>query len=414
MACLVGTMGVCAVLAGEVREAQNGLQDTAVQTLHDYAGYVGRVVGTELFREAQSMRIALFAPVTRPTDGPPVPVGEFAAHADSVFARMRFRVDPMRGYERLDFSTMQWTTRGALSDTALGKLVADTMIAMRLSPQVFPTMGVMLVTVNSHAVSLYYQLANDSSAHRMYAYVVTQTRAAVFDHMVGKTLRTVPLLPPSFTGSRWNVDAAEAPRLSTDSLIGVRIVGVDGGLLYTSPRWFDSPYRAAYQFQTGPGGFTIETSLRPGLEQRLMPATVQQASRTLYIAMALLGVFLVAVSFVAFWGEMRQRDASRARVMRQLTTGLRHELNNALASVLLEAQLLEASSETAAQVRESAGAIAEQAQRMRDVLRRLDHVEHLPVVDYIDGQSMLDLTSTSTHRAAGGAPPAAPSTVTTA
>lgn len=403
VACLLGTMGVCAVLANEVRGARAALRATAAQTLHDYTGYVGRVIGTELFRGAQTERDDLFAPISRASSGPPITVAAFAKHADSVFATMQHVADPLRGYERLDLTGVQWTTAGALSDTVLGTIVADTMMAMRRSPQVFPSMGVMVITIKSHPVSLYYRVANDSVAHRLYAYVVSQSRAAVFEQMVGQTIATVPLLPPSFAGSRWDVDAAVKPRLPNDSLIGVRIVGENGAVLYRSSNWFDSPYHQAYQFQTGPGGFTIETSLRPGLEQRLVPGSIEQASRRLYVALALLGVFLLTVSFVAFLGEMRQREANRARALRQLTTGLRHELNNALASVLLEAQLLEASGGTEVQVRESAAAIAEQAQRMRDVLRRLDHVDNLPVVDYIEGESMLDLAATATHRA-----PAAP------
>lgn len=391
-------MGVCVVLANEVRGARAALRATAAQTLHDYSGYVGRVIGTELFRAAQTERDELFAPVARATNGPPIDVAEFAKHGDSLFASMHHVPDPMRGYQRLDLTKLRWTTRGALRDTVLGTVVADTMLAMRRSPQVFPSMGVMVVTIDSRPVSLYYRIANDSVAHRLYAYVVSQSRSAVFEQMVAQTIASVPLLPPSFTGSRWDVDAPVKPRLSNDSLVGVRIVGVDGTVLYHSSNWFDSPYHEAYQFQTGPGGFTIETSLRPGLEQRLVPASIEQASRTLYIAMALLGAFLTIVSFVAFWGEMRQREANRSRALRQLTTGLRHELNNALASVLLEAQLLETTGDASGQVRESAGAIAEQAQRMRDVLRRLDHVDHLPVVDYIEGQSMLDLAVTATHR----------------
>lgn len=393
-------MGVCTVLASEVSDARAALRATAERTLHDYAGYVGRVIGTELFRAAQAERDELFAPITRATDGPPIDVGEFARRGDSLFASMRPGRDPLRGYERLDLSVARWTARGALTDSVLGALVADTMLAMRRSPQVFPMAGVMLVSARSRPMSLYYRIANDRLTNKRYVYVVSQSRSAVFDQMVGQTIATVPLLPPSFAGSRWDVDAAVKPRLPNDSLVGVRIVGVDGSVLFRSSNWFDSPYQSAYQFQTGPGGFTIETSLRPGLEQRLLPATIEQASRTLYVSMALLGVFLLTVSFIAFWGEMRQREAYRSRALRQLTTGLRHELNNALASVLLEAQLLEKSADADGQTRESAGAIAEQAQRMRDVLRRLDHVDHLPVVDYVDGQSMLDLAATATHRAA--------------
>lgn len=414
IACLVGTMGVCVVLAGEVREARAALRATAAQTLHDYAGYVGRVIGTEIFRRDQGLRDELFAPVMHATAGPPIAIDGFARHADSVFTSQHNGPDPLRGYLRLDIVGETWTAAGGLTDSMLARRVVDTIEALRRSPQVVPTSGLIVFSQGKQTMSTSYMVVNDSIAQRLYAYVISQTRSAAFQQVVGQTIASTPLLPPSFAGSQWNVDAPVAPHIPNDSLVGVRIVGSDGRLLYASAHWFESPYHGSYEFQTGPGGFTIETVLRPGLEQRLMPASIEKASRTLYVGFALLGAFLLTVSFVAFWGEMRQREAQRARAIRQLTTGLRHELNNALASVLLEAQLLETSGEHADEVRESAGAIAEQAQRMRDVLRRLDHVEHLPVVDYIEGQSMVDLASTSSWSApvapkgkSGGKPHAA-------
>ncbi|HEV2642523.1 MAG TPA: histidine kinase dimerization/phospho-acceptor domain-containing protein, partial [Candidatus Elarobacter sp.] len=124
---------------------------------------------------------------------------------------------------------------------------------------------------------------------------------------------------------------------------------------------------------------------------RLVPPAVRTAGRSLYLGLGLVGVFLLAVSGVAFWGELAQQRKARARSMTQLTTGLRHELNNALASVLLEAQMLAATEDAPADARSAGSTIAEQAERMHNVLRRLDHVDHLPVVDYFEGKAMVDL-----------------------
>jgi signal transduction histidine kinase len=206
-------------------------------------------------------------------------------------------------------------------------------------------------------------------------------------------MESVPLLPPSFAGSAWNLDkSAAANHVSNDSLIGVRIVAVDGTVLYISPHSYGGPYRGQYHFQSGPDGFTIETVLRPSLATALVPAVVRTAGRSLYIGLGLVGCFLLAISFIAFWGEMSHQTAERAKSMRQLTTGLRHELNNALASVMLESQMLAASDDASPDARYAGAAIAEQAERMRKVLRRLDNVDRLPVVDYFEGKSMVDLT----------------------
>jgi signal transduction histidine kinase len=98
------------------------------------------------------------------------------------------------------------------------------------------------------------------------------------------------------------------------------------------------------------------------------------------------------VSLIAYWGEMSHQTSERARSMQRLTTGLRHELNNALASVMLESQMLAASDEASAESRRAGAIIAEQAERMRGALRRLDDIETLPVVSYLEGRSMVDLT----------------------
>lgn len=237
-----------------------------------------------------------------------------------------------------------------------------------------------------------------SDGHR-YVYAITQTRATNFQHAMEATMESVPLLPPSFSGHEWNMNLPDgaANHPANDSLIGVRITAVDGTLLYASPHWFGGPYRGSYNFQSGPDGFTVETVLRPSLATKLVPAAVRAAGRTVYIGLGLVGCFLLVVSFVAFWGEMSHQRSERARHMEQLTTGLRHELNNSLASVMLESQMLAAASDASPDVRYAGASIAEQAERMRKVLRRLDNVDHLPVVDYFEGKSMVDLTSDRSH-----------------
>lgn len=125
---------------------------------------------------------------------------------------------------------------------------------------------------------------------------------------------------------------------------------------------------------------------------RALDATgVQVAGRSLYVAVAAFGAFLLAVSLVALWSDMKWREGERARAMRDLTTGLRHELNNALASILLEAQLLAEAPSVPEDACVTGATIAEQAARMCEALRRLDHVEQLPVITYLKDRSMVDL-----------------------
>jgi signal transduction histidine kinase len=79
--------------------------------------------------------------------------------------------------------------------------------------------------------------------------------------------------------------------------------------------------------------------------------------------------------------------------MEQLALGIRHELNNALASVLLNAELMGEDPTLDDVSRERVVAITEQSERMRDVLRRLEQREGLDViVPYLDEGFMVDLS----------------------
>lgn len=393
--CLAGTLVVCAILATEVRKANAALAGASARTLSDYATAAGRVLGTEAIRRDDEFHVRLFGSLrgTVVVDGEVPTLANFAQRAESLYAAAGFEPDRNRGYLRVDLRTREWEGLMALTDSARANLLIDTITSRSRSGGGSPILAFPGVAQKI----IYASTAVVGANGRRYVYAITQTRAANFQHAMKATMESVPLLPPSFAGAAWNMKPAEgaADRLAdhpaNDSLIGVRITAADGSLLYASPRWFPGPYRGNYQFQSGPDGFSVETVLRPDLAARLVPAVVRAAGRSVYIGLSLVGCFLLAVSFIAFWGEMSHQTSERARHMEQLTTGLRHELNNALASVMLESQMLAASDDASPDSRYAGAAIAEQAERMRKVLRRLDHVEHLPVVNYFEGKSMIDL-----------------------
>ncbi|MEO7216577.1 MAG: histidine kinase dimerization/phospho-acceptor domain-containing protein [Gemmatimonadaceae bacterium] len=393
VACLAGTLIVCGILAIEVRQSNAALHAAASRTMGDYATAAGRVLGTEAIRRDNEFRIRLFGPMqgTVLVGGVVPSLASFAQRSESLYTEAGFPSDPNRGYLRVDLRTRQWEGLMAVTDTARAEILIDTIEARARNGG----RSALLAFPGVESRIIYSSAAVAGADGRHYVYAITQTRATNFKQAMKKTMETVPLLPPSFTGSAWNMNIpGGAPNQPVnDSLIGVRVTSADGNLLYSSPRWFDGPYHGSYKFQTGPGGFSIETVLRTSLAGRLVPAVVSATSKSVYIGLGLVACFLLTVSLVAFLGEMSHQNSERARHMQQLTTGLRHELNNALASVMLESQMLAASDEASADSRYAGAAIAEQAERMRKVLRRLDNVERLPVVDYFEGKSMLDLTT---------------------
>lgn len=395
VACLAGTTVVCAILASEVRQANAALQATSDQTLRDYATSAGRILGTEAIRRDNEFHIQLFGPLTGTVvvDGEVPSLATFAQRAESLYHAANFAEDPLRGYLRVDARTRKWEGTLAMADSARARVLIDTIFSRARTRGGSPI--IVLPGVPERIIFATAAVADSSGHHFIYA--ITQTRAANFQHAMWATMETVPLLPPSFAGTAWNMSlpGGVANHPANDSLIGVRIYAADGTRLYSSPHWYPSPYRGSYKFQSGRDGFSVETVLRPSLATRLVPAIVRTAGRTVYIGLGLVGCFLLAVSLIAFWGEMSHQTSQRARSMQQLTTGLRHELNNALASVMLESQMLAASDDASPDARYAGAAIAEQAERMRKVLRRLDSVDRLPVVSYFEGRSMIDLADPS-------------------
>jgi signal transduction histidine kinase len=80
--------------------------------------------------------------------------------------------------------------------------------------------------------------------------------------------------------------------------------------------------------------------------------------------------------------------------MQQLALGLRHEINNALASVMLNAELFAEEDGLDAEQRARVVAIVEQSDRMRRVLRRLEKAERFDVVvPYLNEGYMVDLSA---------------------
>ena len=398
--CLAGATIVCAILAAEVRQANAALGATTAQTLRDYATTAGRILGSEAIRSSTEFRAKLFGPLmgTVVVKGSAPELATFARRADSLYLAEHYTPDSLRGYIRIDARTGRFEGLGAMQDIAFAGAVVDTIFDRARTASRAP----MILSLAGHAPIIVAVAAVADATGHQYVYVVTQSRATNFRHAMSEIMETVPLLPPSFAGATWNLDqqVSTANRQRNYAMIGVRVIAADGTVLYASPHWFGGGFTGSYTLQSGPGSFTIHTVLRPDLESRLVPTAIRTAGTSLYVGLVLVGCFLLAVSVVAFRGEMSHQRAERARSIQQLTTGLRHELNNALASVMLEAQMLAASAEASPDSRYAGAAIAEQAERMRKVLRRLDNVDVLPVVNYFEGKSMLDLAEGRTDSGA--------------
>src|SRR6266516_2804295 len=85
-------------------------------------------------------------------------------------------------------------------------------------------------------------------------------------------------------------------------------------------------------------------------------------------------------------------EGERIEVVSQVATAMRHEVNNALATILAECQLLEQAARiTHPEDQQSLQHVIEMARRIRDCMDRLVTLTHAPTVEYAPGVKMIDL-----------------------
>ena len=113
--------------------------------------------------------------------------------------------------------------------------------------------------------------------------------------------------------------------------------------------------------------------------------------------------FTIAGRRIAMDGLRRQAERALGRAtwlagIGETTLALQHEINNPLAALLGNAALIEGGHVKGDEMRECIHVMAEQAQRISDVVKRLSRLENPRTVEYLKGAKMIDLTATDEGR----------------
>ena len=395
--CLVATVAALLVVTLHSRSAESALDEAASRTLRDYTGYAGRLMGSEMLRRFSEQRARVLAPVIGSSGrGVAPPSLDEIARAGN--RELDFGPAAELGYFRLDPRTGAFESRGSMNGS-LGAHVADTLRAIATHLHGSSDPNVLVVVHDSVQYGVAYAVFADGAGRVTAIYGLGYRRTAGISYWAARVFRDTPLLPTSYAGARWNYDttALRPGEVRNASLLSVRVGDRAGHLLWHSPgaeRAGDNEIRERAVISTSAGGLTIETALLPGGQPVLLPAVMRRAQRWSMRALLVLTIMLAAISLVALLNERAVARARRIEAMQQLALGLRHELNNALASVLLNAELVAEQPGLDEMVRERLAVVAEQAQRMRDVLRRLEKREQLDViVPYRDEGFMVDLSA---------------------
>jgi hypothetical protein len=396
---VIATIVALAVVALHARSADAALDEAAERTLRDYTGYAGRLFGGELLRRFGVERARILAPVTgsagRNVAAPKLDEVVRIAERD---LGTDVPADPGRGYFRLALGTGALEALGAMRGALAGP-VLDTLRRLSEAKKLSSDPGILVVEQGGVPYSVAHATLTDPEGRARVVYGYTYSRSVGMSRWASTVFRETPLLPTSFAGTRWNYDTTRVRpgEVVNDSLLVMRVTDRAGRLLWASPGavvMSNAGIRARAVISTNAGGLAVETALRPGSEPALIPAVVRRAQRWSMRALLGLTVMLAALSLVALRSARAITRARRVEAMQQLALGLRHELNNALASVLLNAELVAEDKDVDEGLRERMLVIAEQAERMRGVLRRLEQRERLEViVPYMDEGFMVDLSS---------------------
>lgn len=402
---LVATVASLLIVTLQTRSAVQALEDAGAHTLRDYTGYAGRMMGAEMLRRFSEQRAGILAPVTGSArrNVPAPTLEELEALGAQYLDDSLPATDPHFGYFRLDPRTGATEQTGRVNGS-FARQIADTLRALKVMSSVTAVQGILALECDGVPCSVaYVPLVNrDGGVTAIYGYTYTRSRGMAA--IAKRTFRETPLLPISFSGPRWNYDTTKvrAGEIANDSLLAIRIKDRSEHLLWETPGaagvFAHSPYTGRAVFSTITGGFIIESALSPLSETSLIPGMVRRAQQWSLRSLIAFTILLAILSLIALRGERIGAKARRVEAMQQLALGLRHEVNNALASVLLNAELLSEERLDEGQL-EHVEAIVEQADRMRKVLRRLEQVDRLDVlVPYLNEGLMVDLSLTSADR----------------
>ena len=119
------------------------------------------------------------------------------------------------------------------------------------------------------------------------------------------------------------------------------------------------------------------------------------------------GVIAISVGWLSeqlhlFYARAIQGE--RVAVISQVALTMRHEVNNALATILAEGELLEADAVlTHPEDKESLQSILRMTRRIRDSMDKLVHLSAAPTTEYAEGVPMIDLTKLKTGGGKRGA-----------
>jgi signal transduction histidine kinase len=120
----------------------------------------------------------------------------------------------------------------------------------------------------------------------------------------------------------------------------------------------------------------------------------------IYIAYGAIAISVGWLSEQLHWFYERAIEGERVAVVTQVAITIRHEVNNALAAIMAEAQLLQQGGGLTAEQASALQHVLDMSRRVRDSMDRLSTLTRTPTMEYVPGVRMLDLAKIKEERPA--------------
>jgi signal transduction histidine kinase len=120
----------------------------------------------------------------------------------------------------------------------------------------------------------------------------------------------------------------------------------------------------------------------------------------IYIAYGAIAISVGWLSEQLHWFYERAIEGERVAVVTQVAITIRHEVNNALAAIMAEAQLLQQAGGLTAEQESALRHVLDMSRRVRDSMDRLSTLTRTPTTEYVPGVRMLDLAKIKEERPA--------------
>jgi signal transduction histidine kinase len=111
----------------------------------------------------------------------------------------------------------------------------------------------------------------------------------------------------------------------------------------------------------------------------------------IYIAYGSIAISVGWLSEQLHWFYEKAIEGERIAVVSQVAITIRHEVNNALAAIMAEAQLLQQQGQLTPDQASALRHILDMSRRVRDSMDRLSTLTRAPTTEYVPGVKMIDL-----------------------